>query len=113
MARSRPAPSTAAVTTTCRDTQHSRRLDAVHNFRPLELRVLRDPAHVASPPAAITTLHRHGLVFGNLRKPTLQLVGDRVVLVDFDWCGRGGDATYPGDILLLESLKRYRKVERG
>ena len=36
-ARLRSSPSTEAVTAVRRDMQHRRRLDAVHNFRPLEL----------------------------------------------------------------------------
>lgn len=36
-ARSRDSPSTGAITASRRDTQHSRRPDVLHNFRPLEL----------------------------------------------------------------------------
>ena len=54
--------------------------------------VLTNPAHIASLRSAITTLHEHGLVFGDLRRPNVLLMGDRVVLVDFDWCGKEGEA---------------------
>ncbi|KAL5513844.1 hypothetical protein ACEPAG_2605 [Sanghuangporus baumii] len=50
---------------------------------------------------AIKLLHENDLVFGDLRRPNL-LVVDRtnkgrkgVLLVDFDWCGKDGDAKYP------------------
>ena len=36
-ARTRTFPSAGAVTSVRRDIQYSRRVDAVHNFRPLEL----------------------------------------------------------------------------
>ena len=75
--------------------------------------VLTNPAHIASLRSAITTLHEHGLVFGDLRKPNVLLVGDGVVLVDFDWCGKEGEARYPSDILMLDSLNWHGGVERG
>ncbi|KAI0714115.1 hypothetical protein C8Q72DRAFT_206479 [Fomitopsis betulina] len=75
--------------------------------------VLTNPAHVASLRSAITTLHKHGLVFGDLRKPNVLLMVDRVVLIDFDWCGKEGEARYPSDILLLDSLDWHGRVERG
>ena len=75
--------------------------------------VLTNPAHIASLRSAITTLHKHGLVFGDLRRPNVLLHGDRVMLIDFDWCGKEGEATYPSDILLEASLNWHGRVERG
>ena len=61
--------------------------------------VLTDPVHIASLRAAVTRLHDHGLVFGDLRRPSLLIVEDRVMLVGFDWCGKENEARYPSDIL--------------
>ena len=63
--------------------------------------VLTDPAHIASLRAAVTRLHDHGLVFGDLRKPNLLVVEERVMLVNFDWCGEEGKASYPDDVSRL------------
>ena len=40
------------------------------------------------------------------------LVGDKVVLVDFDWSGKRGTARYPSDIL-LEKGAWHPGVQRG
>ena len=61
---------------------------------------LTDHSHIASLRKAVTTLHDRGLVFGDLRGPNLLIVGNGVVLIDFDWCGKVGEARYPSDILL-------------
>ncbi|OSD01997.1 hypothetical protein PYCCODRAFT_1350067, partial [Trametes coccinea BRFM310] len=48
---------------------------------------------------AITLLHVHNLVFGDLRELNELLVkGSGLMLVDFDWCGQEGMAKYPGDM---------------
>lgn len=50
---------------------------------------------------ALDILHRHGLVFGDLRSPNVIVTEQaesrkaRGMLVDFDWCGVDGEATYP------------------
>jgi hypothetical protein len=50
---------------------------------------------------AVTLLHLKGLVFGDLRSPNiLSDDEDNLMLIDFDWCGEEGEATYPSDILL-------------
>ena len=74
--------------------------------------VLEDPAHIASLEGAITALHAGGYVFGDLREPNVLLVGDKVVLVDFDWSGKRGTARYPSDILLEEGAW-HPDVQRG
>ena len=75
--------------------------------------VLSNPAHIASLRAAITTLHRAGLVFGDLRRPNVLVAKERLVLIDFDWCGKDGEATYPSDILLEEGTSWHGGVDRG
>ena len=74
---------------------------------------LVDSARAASLHAAVATLHRAGLVFGDLRSPNVLCVGDRVVLIDFDWCGKEGEARYPSDILLEGWADWHDGVERG
>lgn len=75
---------------------------------------------------AVGLLHEKGLVFGDLRRPNILIVGRKVqdvytqesnkqngaVLIDFDWCGKDGEAIYPdtlndtGDIEWAEGVKR-------
>lgn len=52
---------------------------------------------------ALRILHENKLVFGDLRSPNI-LVTDqhRVQLVDFDWCGKVGEGTYPEGINLVD-----------
>ncbi|KAI0742966.1 hypothetical protein C8Q80DRAFT_1330606, partial [Daedaleopsis nitida] len=45
-------------------------------------------------------LHRAGFVFGDLRRPNVLIVGDKVVLIDFDWCEKEDEARYPSDVLV-------------
>jgi RIO-like serine/threonine protein kinase len=71
----------------------------------------------ASPPlsvcedvqAAITTLHRKGLVFEDLRRP--KVLNKRAKLVDFDWCGRDGQDRYP--TTLNTDIDWHKDVGRG
>ncbi|KAG9118692.1 hypothetical protein FRC07_006668 [Ceratobasidium sp. 392] len=50
---------------------------------------------------AISILHRHNIVFGDLRRPNVLAVEDadghavKGMLVDFDWCGINGQSRYP------------------
>ncbi|KAH9932284.1 uncharacterized protein B0H18DRAFT_987416 [Fomitopsis serialis] len=74
--------------------------------------LLTEPVHVDSLRVAVTMLHEHGLVFGDLRAPNILLVDDRAVLIDFDWCGKAGEARYPGDIL-LDNISWHSEVRRG
>ena len=67
---------------------------------------------LASLEGAITALHADGYVFGDLREPNVLLVGDKVVLVDFDWCGKEGEVRYPSDIL-LEKAQWHPDVMQG
>ena len=61
---------------------------------------------------AIGLLHTNDLVFGDLRLPNIVVGvgGQQVMLVDFDWCGKGKAGT------LCESIKRlnsHRGLGRG
>ncbi|KAF8598390.1 hypothetical protein BDV93DRAFT_498748 [Ceratobasidium sp. AG-I] len=53
---------------------------------------------------ALELLHGRGIVYGDLRRPNVMAVLDDQrqpvggMLVDFDWCGKDGEATYPSDI---------------
>ena len=50
---------------------------------------------------AVELLHTRDLVFGDLRDPNvLRCPGGGVFLIDFDWCGKVGEARYPSDINL-------------
>ena len=45
---------------------------------------------------AIELLHNNGYVFGDFRDPNvLAQEGGGVMLIDFDWAGAEGEATYP------------------
>jgi hypothetical protein len=63
--------------------------------------------------AALKLLRNHAdrLIFGDLRRGNILTERDihgikgsheRVMLIDFDWCGTAGKARYPSDILLEE-----------
>jgi RIO1 family len=41
------------------------------------------------------SIHDHGLVHGDLREPNMLCDGEKVILVDFDWGGKVGEAYYP------------------
>jgi serine/threonine protein kinase len=45
---------------------------------------------------ALTLLHEHGLVFGDLRPPNVMITKEKTVqLIDFDWAGEAGQVEYP------------------
>uniref|UniRef100_T1JIG0 Protein kinase domain-containing protein n=1 Tax=Strigamia maritima TaxID=126957 RepID=T1JIG0_STRMM len=45
---------------------------------------------------AIAHLHRHDFVFGDLRGPNVLVdKNEEIKLIDFDWCGKVNEATYP------------------
>lgn len=82
--------------------------------------VLRmNTAQIESLRLAVRMLHAAGLVFGDLRGPNVLLVEDRVMLIDFNWAGKEGEAKYPGDILLplerteIPPIKWHPQVKRG
>lgn len=62
---------------------------------------------------AIKTLHQHGFVHGDLRAPNvLVTMKGKPKLIDFDWCGKEGEARYPGDIA-LRAHKWHEGVKPG
>ncbi|KAH9917737.1 uncharacterized protein B0H18DRAFT_689691 [Fomitopsis serialis] len=75
--------------------------------------VQTEPTHVASLRTAVRTLHERGFVFGDLRQRNVLVVGERVVLIDFDWCRKAGEARYPSDILLDGQIPWHYSVRRG
>ncbi|KAH8817565.1 hypothetical protein DL96DRAFT_1622734 [Flagelloscypha sp. PMI_526] len=49
--------------------------------------------------SGITTLHAKDFVYGDLRPPNVFLQADGLpLLIDFDWCGKKGEARYPTDL---------------
>ena len=44
---------------------------------------------------AVQLLHSKGFVFGDLRGPNILIEENGLKLVDFDWCGKCGEARYP------------------
>jgi serine/threonine protein kinase len=55
----------------------------------------------------VKTLHQHGYVHGDLRPPNFIVDGERLLLIDFDWGGREGQATFP-DTPIRPILRRDR-----
>ncbi|KAK7001847.1 hypothetical protein R3P38DRAFT_3045071 [Favolaschia claudopus] len=43
----------------------------------------------------VSLVHHNGYVYGDLRQPNVMVAGDEVKLIDFDWAGKEGEATYP------------------
>ncbi|KAF9779198.1 hypothetical protein BJ322DRAFT_1013639 [Thelephora terrestris] len=74
--------------------------------------VLKESIHIKSLRAALDKLHSRGLVFGDLRPLNVLIMGDKVMLIEFDWCGKAGQARYPSDIM-LGAESRHPEVERG
>ncbi|KAI9511687.1 protein kinase subdomain-containing protein PKL/ccin9 [Russula earlei] len=46
--------------------------------------------------------HDRGFVHGDLREPNILYDGERMILLDFDWGGKVGDAMYPTGLLTNE-----------
>ena len=53
---------------------------------------------------AIQLLHSHNLVFGDLRPPNILITGETPMIIDFDWCGKAGEARDPADLNTAEDL---------
>ena len=47
---------------------------------------------------AVKLLHDQGFVFGDLRRPNILIEENGLKLVDFDWCGKFGEARYPATV---------------
>lgn len=72
----------------------------------------KDLAELNSVPECVATdvcraleiLHANDIVFGDLRRPNVMAIQDEKgnvtggMLIDFDWCGKDGEAKYPPDI---------------
>jgi len=50
----------------------------------------------------VQAFHEMDLVHGDLREPNILCVGEKVMLIDFDWGGRVGEAYYPTALLTYE-----------
>ena len=58
----------------------------------------------------VSTLHEHGYVHGDLRAPNFIADEERLLLIDFDWGGKEGLATFP-DTELIPMLRAHRGVK--
>ncbi|KAI0296951.1 hypothetical protein B0F90DRAFT_1635421 [Multifurca ochricompacta] len=47
---------------------------------------------------AVRLLHQQNFVFGDLRTPNLLISGEKVMLIDFDWCGTADESLYPSTL---------------
>ena len=46
----------------------------------------------------VCALHGEGFVFGDLHLPNILIMKGGLKLVDFDWCGKEGEAQYPANL---------------
>ncbi|KAF5363522.1 hypothetical protein D9756_000153 [Leucocoprinus leucothites] len=60
---------------------------------------------------AIQLLHSHNLVFGDLRSPNILTTGKKVMIIDFDWCGKAGETRYPASLNTADELGWPEGVE--
>ncbi|KAH9040445.1 hypothetical protein EDB85DRAFT_1926273 [Lactarius pseudohatsudake] len=62
----------------------------------------------------VKELHDNGYVHGGLRLPNFIVDGERLLLVDFDWGGKSGEATFPNTRLrpILRSDQRETLITR-
>ncbi|KZT22158.1 hypothetical protein NEOLEDRAFT_1150158 [Neolentinus lepideus HHB14362 ss-1] len=74
---------------------------------------LTDPAHIESLWVAVKTSHANDFVFGDLRWVNVFTMDSKVILIDFDWCGKAGEVRYPSDISLNADMHWHPKVQRG
>jgi len=70
-------------------------------------------AQFAEVKEAVTLLHSKNLVFGDLRLPNILLKDGKVTIIDFDWCGKAGDARYPAELNLDRELGWPPGVQPG
>jgi serine/threonine protein kinase len=63
--------------------------------------------------AAIKILHERDIVFGDLRRPNIMVLKASAKLVDFDWCGKDGEAKYPVNLNDLGDISWHPDVQRG
>ncbi|THH03377.1 hypothetical protein EW145_g6308 [Phellinidium pouzarii] len=76
------------------------------------------PPVLAEVRRAIELLHNDDFVFGDLRRSNIMVVkgGRGVLLVDFDWCGKAGEARYPAllnnDVVWAPDVVRRGLIEK-
>ena len=70
-------------------------------------------AQFAEVKTAVMLLHSMNLVFGDLRLPNILLKDGKVMIIDFDWCGKAGDARYPAELNLDRELGWPPGVQPG
>ncbi|KAH9007210.1 hypothetical protein EDB86DRAFT_3069881 [Lactarius hatsudake] len=68
--------------------------EAVYPSHSTDLDRLRDK-WVHDLTTLVRSFHDQGLVHGDLRQPNMICRGERIMLIDFDWGGRLGVASYP------------------
>ena len=74
--------------------------------------LLEDEAHIDQLRTAVDALHVAGYVHGDLRGPNLLIAKDGLKLIDFDWCGKAGEARYPADINVGSDIEWHGGVCR-
>ena len=75
--------------------------------------VLTDEGHMKQLRRAMNGLHEAGYAHGNLRGPHLLIAKDGLKVIDFDWCGKAGEARYPADINVVSDIEWHEGVCRG
>jgi len=70
-------------------------------------------AQFAEVKEAVVLLQSKNLVFGDLRLPNILLKDGKVMIIDFDWCGKAGDARYPAELNLDRELGWPPGVQPG
>jgi RIO-like serine/threonine protein kinase len=63
--------------------------------------------------AAIKVLHEKDIVFGDLWRPNIMVLNATAKLVDFDWCGKHGEAKYPANLNDLGNISWHPDVQRA
>ena len=63
---------------------------------------------------AVKALHDRDIVFGDLRRPNIMVAHSKEVkMIDFDWCGKDGKATYPAILNDTLEMHWHPDVARG
>jgi serine/threonine protein kinase len=64
---------------------------------------------------AVETLHSANIVFADLRTPNIMINEERVMLIDFDWCGTHEEGTYPISLShhAIGGIEWHPDVKRG
>ena len=62
---------------------------------------------------AIKVLHEEDYMHGDVRGPNIFTTTYSLKLIDFNWCGKAGEARYPVDIILTSDTQWHEDVCRG